>query len=331
MPILDVQGLSVAFDDINGILKAVDDVNFQLNSEEILCVVGESGSGKSVTAKALMRLLNTGKHGFIKGQILFEDNDIYRMTEKEFCRLRGRDITMISQEPMSALNPVMTIGDQLIELLKIHKVWSDQDGVEGKLSTDHILDALNSVHIPDPQEMMRKYPFELSGGQCQRVCIAMAILLKPKILIADEPTTALDVTTQAEILRLIHDIANRVKCSVLFITHDLGVVAELATRVIVMYRGRIVEDAPVNVFFTEPKHPYSKGLLRSRPSCFDRRFYQIDGQVEANYGDLDYCLFANRCPERSSECYDIQPTLKQVGTNHRVACLHCSKEDIHLV
>lgn len=316
MELLKIKHLRVVFDDIAGMLTAVHDVNLELGQGEILGIIGESGSGKSVTAKAVMQLLETGKKGYVKGEILFMGNDLLLLSEKQMCGIRGEMISMIFQEPMTALNPVMTIGQQLEELFTLHR----------KKGKDEIINVLIQLGITDPWNMMSKYPFELSGGLRQRIVIAMAVLLRPKLIIADEPTTALDVTTQADILQLLKTISGEIGCSILLITHDLGVIAEMAERVLVMYRGIIVEACPVHDLFDNPVHPYSQGLMASRPSNFNGRYISIRGNVEQNYGPYEGCPYKDRCGSVFAQCRQHLPPHIEVAKGHTVSCwLHCDQ------
>lgn len=310
MELLKINHLNVVFDDIAGRLTAVHDVSLTLRQGEVLGVIGESGSGKSVTARAVMQLLNTGKKGSVKGEILFCGQDLLRLKEKQMCRVRGEQISMIFQEPMTALNPVMTVGKQIEELFSLHKGAEKAD----------VPSVLRQMGIDGPEEMLRKYPFELSGGLRQRVVIAMAVLLRPKLIIADEPTTALDVTTQAEILELLRKVLKEIGCSILLITHDLGVIAEMAQRVLVMYRGIVVEACPVETLFDSPAHPYSQGLMASRPSNFNGRYYAIRGNVEQNYGPYEGCPYKDRCPSAFPRCKGELPPLREIAPGHFAAC-----------
>lgn len=320
--ILNVKHLQVVFDDIAGPLTAVFDVNFKLRPGEILGIIGESGSGKSVTARSIIQLAEVGKRGSISGEILFHGTDLLKMKEKEICRIRGSRITMVFQEPMTALNPAMTVEAQLAEVLKLHKI-----GTKGE-HKERILETLRSVQIPNPEIVMKKYPFELSGGLRQRVVIAMAVIGKPDVIIADEPTTALDVTTQAEILSVLKQIAGKMGCAVILITHDLGVVAEIADRVLVMYRGMAVEECGTASLFERPLHPYSQGLLASRPSNFNGRYSAIPGTVEQNYGEFKGCPYSGRCPYSQPRCREEIPPYVFAEEEHRAACFRLCREEL---
>ena len=258
--VLQVKDLQTTFFTDSGEIPAVDHIDFHLNEGEILGIVGESGCGKSVTSLSIMGLVPKPPGKVVGGKILFEDKDLLTMNEKQMRRIRGNDIAMIFQEPMTSLNPLFSIGNQMTEAVRIHeKGWSKKKA-EGKA-----VEMLKLVGLPRAEEMMRDYPHQLSGGMRQRVMIAMALVCDPKVLIADEPTTALDVTIQAQILKLMRELNTRLNTAVLLITHDLGVVAETCERVIVMYAGQIIEEAPVKMIFDDPQHPYTKGLIQSVP------------------------------------------------------------------
>lgn len=267
MGLLEVKNLSVSFKAANGRVYAVSDLSFSLKKGKCLAIVGESGSGKSVTALTIMRILE--KNASIDGgQIFLGGRDILKMKEKEMQGIRGKQISMIFQDPMTALNPSYTVYSQISELYRLH-------GRYKKDVRHEIIELLGRLHIPEPEIVLKKYPFELSGGMCQRIVIAMAFALKPDIIIADEPTTALDVSTQAEILKLLKEMSEDTGSSVLLITHDMGVVAEMADEVIAMYCGKKVEEKAVEEFFRNPEHPYTKGLLKARPENFNGRFYTL--------------------------------------------------------
>lgn len=309
--ILEVRDLSVVFQDIQGKINAVNNLSFAIKKGEVLCLIGESGSGKSVTAKSIMRL---NEKGNIKGEILYRGNNIFAMSEKEFCKIRGSRISMIFQEPMTVLNPVMKIGKQIEEIFRIHKVGDKRE------NRKKIIQTLETLKISDAEKIMEKYPFELSGGLRQRIVIAIAVICEPDIIIADEPTTALDVTTQMETLMLLKTVAKKIGSAVLLITHDLGVVAECADRVIVMYGGKKMEECSVETFFHNAKHPYSKGLILSRPTNFNERYYTINGSVEINRGEPIGCPFCKRCSMSEEKCGIANPCEFSVDEEHKVAC-----------
>lgn len=315
-PVLEVRGLKTYFYlDDNLVAKAVDGVDITIKCGETVALVGESGSGKSITSLSIMKLVN--KPGKIEdGEIVFLGKDILPLSEKEMTRVRGNDIAMIFQEPMTALNPVFTIGNQIVEVmrkhLKISKKEAHRRGVE----------LLKMVGFPRPKETMYEYPHQLSGGMRQRAMIAMALSCNPKLLIADEPTTALDVTIQAQILDLLNEMKQRFDMSILLITHDLGVVAEYADRVLVMYGGQIVEEAPSDKLFEDPQHPYTKGLLESIPSLEKEvdRLGSIKGVVPPAYNFPKGCRFCDRCPFAMDKCFAINPELKESTYDHKVRC-----------
>jgi peptide/nickel transport system ATP-binding protein len=299
-PVLSVENLTTVFHLASGAAPAVIDVSFHVNPGETLCLVGESGSGKSVTALSILRLVqHPGR--ITSGKILFKGRDLLSLDERAMQKVRGAEIALVFQEPMTALNPVFTIGNQIEETLAVHGV------ARGKQAKTRAIELLEAVSIPDPQRRVRDYPHQLSGGLRQRALIALALACNPALLIADEPTTALDVTIQAQILDLLRSLQKRFDLSLLLITHDLGVVAEMADRVAVMYAGRIVEESPVRELFRDPRHPYTRGLLGSMPGgARGARLQAIHGTVPP-LGQLPPgCAFAPRCPHRFEPC-DIAP------------------------
>ena len=315
--ILEINNLKITFNGLFQQVCAVDNITFDVKKSEIVALVGESGSGKSVTVKSIMGLLQQTQ---IDGEIFFEGQNILAMKEKELSKLRGRNISMIFQEPMSALNPVMKIRTQLEEILKIHNY-------KCKISyAEKIRSTLAMMNISNPEEIMERYPFELSGGLCQRIVIAMAVICQPELIIADEPTTALDVTTQAEILCLLKETAKKIGSSVLIITHDLGVVAECADRVVVMYGGKLMEHGNVEEFFYHSKHPYSKGLLVSRPMNFNGRYPVIPGNITRNVNTIDGCPFAERCKHAQDICKKEFPKEQIISEEHKVWCWNTESE-----
>lgn len=314
MKLLEVNNLKVSFNTIYGRVTAVDGVSFCVNNGEILGIVGESGSGKSVTSLSIMNLIEKEKGGFVEGEVLFEGTDLLKLKEKEMCNIRGNKISMIFQEPMTSLNPVFNVYKQINEVFKTHGRKNNEENKE------KIINILEQLNIPKPESILKKYPFELSGGMRQRIMIAMAIACNPQIIIADEPTTALDVTTQAEILDLLKKITQRTNSSIMLITHDLGIIAELAQRVIVMYRGKVVEQCNVLKFFDSPFHPYSKGLINAMPNNFDKRFYSISGNVPSIYEEIEGCAYASRCPNCMEICKKKVPQMRQIEDDHSVAC-----------
>jgi peptide/nickel transport system ATP-binding protein len=317
-PLLEVKGLKTGFIIDGEIYHAVDGVSFSVKSRQIVGIVGESGCGKSVMSMSVMKLLPVGVGEITDGEVVFQGNNIENLSESEMNKIRGKDVSMIFQEPMTALNPVFTIGFQLSEVLLNHFDISKQDARERCISL------LQSVGISRPDKIVDEYPHQLSGGMRQRVMIAMAIACQPKLLIADEPTTALDVTVQAQILDLLKAIQEKNDMSVILITHDLGVVAEMCDEVIVMYAGKIVERTDVDTLFYNPKHPYTKMLLDSIPKMEEEE--ETLGSIEGIVPSLKNmpkvgCRFAERCPVATDECKRITPELAEVESGHEVSCL----------
>jgi peptide/nickel transport system ATP-binding protein len=312
--LLSVEGLTTVFDLPSGAVPAVDDVSFEIRHGETLGLVGESGSGKSVTAFSIMRLVQPpGRVG--SGRIRFRGRDLLQLTEREMCGVRGADISLIFQEPMTALNPVFTIGDQLREALLVHGKATRRD------AKARAIELLEAVRIPGAASRVDDYPHQLSGGMRQRVLIAMAIACRPSLVIADEPTTALDVTIQAQILDLLRDMKSAFNLSLLLITHDLGVVAETADHVAVMYAGRIVEFGPVREVFRRPKHPYTRGLLASLPTGRPgTRLSAIEGTVPILGALPAGCAFNPRCPDRFDRCTTAPPPDYDVGPGRTAKC-----------
>jgi oligopeptide/dipeptide ABC transporter ATP-binding protein len=317
--ILEVHNLSTHFFTREGIVRAVEDVSFAIGRGSTLALVGESGSGKSVASLSILRLVPPpGK--IVSGKIIFNGRDLMELDNEQMRRLRGREIAMIFQDPMTSLNPVYTVGDQIAEAVKLH------EGVSRKQAWARAVEMMERVRIPDAARRARDYPYQLSGGMRQRVMIAMALSCNPKLLIADEPTTALDVTIQAEILDLLKGLKDDFALSMLLITHDLGVVAETADRVAVMYAGRIVEEAPVRDIFHDPKHPYTKGLLRSVPRLTEeglrqRRLETIEGVVPSLLNLPQGCAFAPRCPYAIEDCRRGEIPLLDVNEERKSRCI----------
>ena len=323
-PLLGVQGLSVSFHTPDGEVPAVQDATFDIGQGRILGLVGESGCGKSVSALALMGLLPDPPACELAGEVRLKGRDLLTLPERKWQAVRGRNIAMIFQEPMTSLNPVHRVGDQIAESVRVHRRVNRREAREQAVAL------LHQVGIPAPAERSRAYPHELSGGMRQRVMIAMALACRPALLIADEPTTALDVTIQAQILDLLRQLQEEMGMSLLFITHDLGVIAELADDVAVMYAGRIVEYAPVEALFEAPQHPYTQGLLTSMPSLATDRSRQlptIAGSVPHPSRLPTGCAFTPRCPHAQSHCMTEQPPEIAMGPGHRVRCwLHASPQ-----
>ncbi|AJS60677.1 ABC transporter ATP-binding protein [Paenibacillus sp. IHBB 10380] len=325
--LVEFRNLKTHFHTSDGIVKAVDDVSFTIREGETLCVVGESGCGKSVTAMSLMRLVETPPGEIAGGEILFEGKDILKMSKREMSLIRGNDISIIFQEPMSSLNPVLTIGEQIAEPIMLHLMMNRK---EARLKA---IELINLVGIPRAEKIYDSFPHELSGGMRQRIMIAIALSCNPKLLIADEPTTALDVTIQAQILDLMRDIKDKMNTSIMLITHDLGVVAEMADYVVVMYAGKVIEEAPVLELFREPKHPYTQGLLKAKPiiNQEQERLYSIPGQVP-NPVDLgNNCHFHDRCEFCMDICKTKQPPFQShTDGTHKVACwLYEEEREVH--
>jgi oligopeptide/dipeptide ABC transporter ATP-binding protein len=313
--LLSVEGLTTVFDVGTAPLVAVNDVSFEIRKGETLGLVGESGSGKSVTAFSLLRLVQPPGR-IAAGRVLFQGRDLLTLTEKEMCGVRGAGIGLVFQEPMAALNPVMRVGTQIGESLVVHGMASKRE------ARDRAIALLRAVKIVDPDKRVDDYPHQLSGGMRQRVMLAVALACRPPLVIADEPTTALDVTVQAQILDLLREMKRTFDLSLLLITHDLGVIAEVADRVAVMYAGRIVEEGPVRAIFRSPAHPYTRGLLASIPhGRAGERLVAIDGMVPSLAQLPPGCAFAPRCPERRSECERALPPDVTVADGHRARCV----------
>ena len=314
--LLQVKNLQVSFNTYAGEVQAVRDVSFDLRQGETLAIVGESASGKSVTAKSLMKLLPSNSE--VKdGEAIFEGRDLLKLSEKEIQRVRGRKISMVFQDPMTSLDPTMRIGKQLMESLKKHM------GLRGSAARERAIELLRMVHIPNAEKRIRQYPHEFSGGMRQRVVIAIAIACDPSVLICDEPTTALDVTIQEQILKLLSELQERNGTSIILITHDLGVVAEVAHRVTVMYSGRIIETGTVHEIFNDPKHPYTWGLMTSVPSPTADRgvdLIPISGSPPDPLDPPQACPFAARCPHTMKVCEIEMPDYATFSEEHRAAC-----------
>jgi oligopeptide/dipeptide ABC transporter ATP-binding protein len=318
--LLEVKNLKTQFPTRAGLVRAVNDVSFYLDPGELLGLVGESGCGKSITALSVMRLISPpGK--IVAGEIVFDGKNLLKLSDAEMRAIRGDDIAMIFQDPMTSLNPVYTVGEQIAEALRLHRKLSRKAAREAAIA------AMREVSIPDPARRVNDYPHQLSGGMRQRIMIAMALACDPKLLIADEPTTALDVTIQAQILELLDHLRKTRELAVLLITHDLGVVAEVADRVAVMYTGRVVEESPVEELFAHPKHPYTEGLLRSVPKLSDKelarksRLATIEGTVPSPTNLPPGCHFAPRCPYRLPRCTEEDIPLYELGGGIQVRCV----------
>lgn len=322
-PVLKVNQLKVSFSSKKNKVPAVHDVSFSLYEGEILGIVGESGSGKSVTSLSIMGLIPKPPGIIENGQILFQGEDLLKASEKRMREIRGNEISMIFQEPMTSLNPLFTVGNQLMEAIRLHTKVTKSEAKERSI------ELLKLVGLPRANELINEYPHQLSGGMRQRVMIAMAMACNPKVLIADEPTTALDVTIQAQILTLMKELNKKTNTSIILITHDLGVVAEICNRVLVMYAGEIVEHGDVSSIFQQPKHPYTKGLLKSVPHLNkkEERLYSIPGNVPRPGTIQQGCLFAPRCQEAKDKCKHVSPSLyPSQSSSHAVRCLLHEKE-----
>jgi len=324
--ILDIRNLKTFFFLESGLVRAVDGVDVTLDSNVTLGLVGESGCGKSVTARSVMQLIQSPPGKIVEGDIFFYRNqgqEVVEITNLDpkgpgMRRIRGGQIAMVFQEPMTSLNPLFTVGSQIAEAVELHQ------GVSSKEASDRALEMLDRVRIGDPQQRLKEYPHQLSGGMRQRVMIAMALACNPHLMIADEPTTALDVTIQAQILDLMNTLKADTGAAILFITHDLGVIAEMAQRVAVMYAGNIVEYTDVKTLYANPKHPYTIGLLESIPArgrkAEDGRLNTITGMVPSLFNLPEGCLFNNRCPDVFDQCRELKPEMESVGENHIVRC-----------
>ena len=315
--ILKVQDLETQFHTGDGVVHAVNGVNFHLSEGETLGIVGESGCGKSVTMTSMLRLIPTPPGKVVAGQAFFQGRDLIAMPDEELRHVRGSQISMIFQDPMTFFNPVITIGKQVAEPLEIHL------GVSKKEAESRVVELLNLVGMANPRERYKDYPHQFSGGMRQRAMIAMALTCSPQILIADEPTTALDVTIQAQIVELVKELRDKLGMAIIWITHDLGIVAGLADRVVVMYGGYVIEEAPVKTLYADPKHPYTIGLLGSLPSLSKsrkERLASIDGIPPVLYRKATTSPFAPRCAYRVDHCFAENPLLLEVGLNHRAAC-----------
>ena len=323
-PLLDIRGLKTHFATDDGIVQAVDGVDITIHRGETVGVVGESGCGKTVTAMSVLKLIAMPPGKIVAGQILYQGRDLVPLDTQEMDRVRAKDIAMVFQEPMTSLNPVYTIGEQIAESLRKHEGLSRRDAVA------KTVEMLRLVQIPNPDKRLNDYPHQFSGGMRQRVMIAMALACSPKLLIADEPTTALDVTIQAQILELLGDMKARFGMAIMLITHAMGVVAETCQRVVVMYAGRVIEEAPVDELFANPRHPYTQGLIRSIPRIDlageKTRLEAIPGVVPSLLRPPPGCRFAARCRFASAKCREAVPPLRDVGAGHRVACVLYQEE-----
>ena len=321
--ILEIKDLCVEFQTVEGVVHAVDHLNYTLHKGEKLGIVGESGSGKSVSSLGMMQLIPNPPGRITGGEILYHGKDLVKASEKEMQKIRGNEISMIFQEPMTSLNLIIKCGKQIAESLRLHR------GMKKKEAMEEAVRMMRAVGIANPEVRAHEYPHQMSGGMRQRVMIAMALACQPQILIADEPTTALDVTIQAQILDLIRELNESMGTSVVFITHDLGVVSELCDTVIVMYTGHIVEQAPVKELFESPKHPYTKGLLNAIPKITRERnpLETIEGMVPNPTERIEGCSFSPRCPYATDQCRKAEPPMAELSDGRLVRCWQYAKEN----
>jgi peptide/nickel transport system ATP-binding protein len=318
--LLAIRGLKTHFATDDGMVHAVDGVDLAIDRAETLGVVGESGCGKTVTALSVLKLIAMPPGRIVAGEILWRGRDLVPLEADEMRRIRSKEIAIVFQEPMTSLNPVYSVGDQIAEVIRLH------EGLGRRAAMDKAIEMLGLVHIPNPERRVKDYPHQFSGGMRQRVMIAMAIALDPDLLIADEPTTALDVTVQAQILRVLLDVRDRFGMAIMLITHAMGVIAERAQRVVVMYAGRVIEEAPVGELFSRPRHPYTQGLIRSIPRIDmaagrKRRLEAIAGVVPSLLDPAPGCPFAPRCHYAGAACLAATPELREVAPGHKVACI----------
>lgn len=319
--ILEVKGLKTYFYTEEGVVPAVDGLDFQMDQGETLAIVGESGCGKSVTSLSILQLIQSPPGKIEEGEILFRGQDLLKLSRDDMTKIRGNEISMIFQEPMTSLNPIFKIGRQLMDVFRVHQGMSKEEALKKSI------EMLAMVGIPSPEKVVNDYPHQLSGGMRQRVMIAIALACQPAILIADEPTTALDVTIQAQILHLLNDLKQKINTAIILITHDLGVVAQIAENVMVMYAGQAVEYADVKSIYKEPLHPYTQGLMKSVPDIHVRsdRLYNIKGTVPS---PKDYgigCRFCSRCPYAMERCKTEMPSLLDTGDGRKVRCFRCGE------
>jgi peptide/nickel transport system ATP-binding protein len=320
MPLLDIRGLKTHFKTDDGWLHAVDGVDIAIEAGQTVCVVGESGCGKSVTAKTVMKLIDMPPGKIVAGQVLWQGRDLVPLGPEEMQKIRAKEIAIVFQEPMTSLNPVYTVGAQIAESIRLH------EGLSKREAMNRAVEMLKLVNIPTPERRVNDYPHQFSGGMRQRVMIAIALACSPKLLIADEPTTALDVTIQAQILDLMVELKDRLGMAIMLITHAMGVVAETAQRVVVMYAGKVVEEASVEDLFAHPRHPYTQGLIRSIPridtaATHKVRLEAIGGTVPKLIDPAEGCRFADRCRHAMPACRTATPPLLEVKPGHKVACI----------
>jgi peptide/nickel transport system ATP-binding protein len=322
--LLEIRGLKTHFATDDGMVRAVDGVDLTIARGETLGVVGESGCGKTVTAMSVLKLIAMPPGRIVEGRILWRGRDLVPLPPEEMNRIRGKEIAIVFQEPMTSLNPVYTVGEQIAEVVRLH------ENVGRRAALNKTVEMLRLVHIPNPERRLHDYPHQFSGGMRQRVMIAMALSCNPQLLIADEPTTALDVTIQAQILELLQEMKSRFGMAIMLITHAMGVVAETAQRVVVMYAGKVIEEAPVEKLFGRPSHPYTKGLIRSIPridkaATRKTRLEAIAGVVPSLLDPPPGCRFAPRCPYAIAVCREAVPPLREIEPGHRVACVRAEE------
>jgi peptide/nickel transport system ATP-binding protein len=322
--LLEIRGLKTHFATDDGMVRAVDGVDLTIGRGETLGVVGESGCGKTVTAMSVLKLIAMPPGRIVEGRILWQGRDLVPLAAEDMNRIRGKEIAIVFQEPMTSLNPVYTIGEQIAEVVRLHEKLGRRAALE------KTIDMLRLVHIPNPERRLHDYPHQFSGGMRQRVMIAMALSCNPKLLIADEPTTALDVTIQAQILELLQEMKSRFGMAIMLITHAMGVVAETAQRVVVMYAGKVIEEASVEELFGRPAHPYTKGLIRSIPrvdkaATHKTRLEAIAGVVPSLLDPPPGCRFAPRCPYAIALCREAVPPLREIAAGHKVACVRAEE------
>lgn len=321
--LLEVKNLKTYFENKKQSLPAVDGIDLKIKSGETVALVGESGCGKSMTSLSIMGLVPKPNGKIIDGSVTLDGINLIDLTENEMCKIRGKDIAMIFQDPMTSLNPVLTIGEQLTEVMTYHQ------GLSKAQAKESAINSLKLVGFSNPKNMLQEYPHRLSGGMKQRVMIAMAMMCNPKLLIADEPTTALDVTIQAQVLKIMKDLNTQFNTSILLITHDLGVVSEMADRVVVMYAGQILEESSVDTVFDEPLHPYTEGLINAIPSIDGeiKELISIKGNVPTPDEFPKHCRFADRCPKAFDRCFQEQPLLKMIDDSRKVRCFLYDDEE----
>lgn len=325
-PLLEVKDLKINFKTEDGIAKVINDINLHVNKEEVIAIVGESGCGKSVTVRSMLGLLPTPPAQFIQGDISFEDEGLVGLSEKEWQKIRGKKISMIFQDPMTSLNPVFTIGEQLIDVYMLQgksrslSLPSKKKKQLREKGRERSIELLKKMRIPDPESILNRYPVELSGGMRQRILIALALIHTPRLLLADEPGTALDVSVQDQILQELKRLVVEENVSMVFITHNLGVARMISDRIYVMYAGEVIETAPSDNLFIEPKHPYTKGLLSSIPKLNGEMGDGIDGRIPDFVDPPQGCRFYDRCPVRMDKCRTVRPILADEKSEHKVAC-----------